>query len=405
MKNLTDAQHLRLKARAQRMADRLPALSFQQDGLLAPESRTAFARCAASVLKKNRAVGASLVLLAPSGKADVFPFGDARLSPRLPVTENTCFRAASVSKLVMAFGALALCEQGLLWLDDPLDALFGWPVRSPHFPDAPVTLRMLLTHTAGIRDEGTYGTRGMESGCTLRELLSDPQNWLEQRPGAAFHYSNLGAGAAGCAMELAAGKPFDDLMQALVFQPLAIRASYDPRRIVPVSDLADGYSVRAFFPPRLKYDAARLAARPPEAFVPGQDYLCAAGRMITDSRGLAQLLRLLASHGEMGVLSPSFLDLMRTCQDGMGGVLSCGRGLNIAFLPDVFPGFSPVGHQGVAYGMCAELFADPASGAGVGLLTSGIRLGRRTPPLMEAGLDLLALGFGALAQAGHPQTV
>ena len=56
-----------------------------------------------------------------------------------------------------------------------------------------------------------------------------------------------------------------------------------------------------------------------------------------------------------------------------------------------------VGPQGVAYGMCAELFADPARGCGVGVMTSGVRLVRRGP-LMRVGLDLLALGFGALAR-------
>ena len=78
--------------------------------------------------------------------------------------------------------------------------------------------------------------------------------------------------------------------------------------------------------------------------------------------------------------------------------MSAGRGLNTAFLPGVFEGFSPVGHQGVAYGMCAELFADPQTGAGVGVMTSGVRLIRQ-PPLMRAGFDLLALGFAALRSA------
>jgi hypothetical protein len=86
---------------------------------------------------------------------------------------------------------------------------------------------------------------------------------------------------------------------------------------------------------------------------------------------------------------------MRSCQDGQPGIASAGRGLNTAFLPDVFEGFSPIGHQGVAYGMCAELFADPASGCGVGVMTSGTRLVRQAP-LMRTGFDLLALGFAAL---------
>jgi len=304
-------------------------------------------------------------------------------------------RLASVSKLVMTFGALALVEDGLLSLDAPIGEALGYPVQNPHAPGEDVTLRMLLTHTSGLCDEGTYGTRGMEPGATLAELLGDPRNWLPQPPGDSFHYSNFGAGVAGCLMERAAGAPLETIMQQRVFSPLAIRASFDPRRISPTDDLADGYSVRAFLPPRRRYDAAALAARPPEAFDPERDFLCAAGRCITDGAGLAALCRLLASKDGMGVLAPESLAQMRACQDGLGGVRRAGRGLNVAFLPDVFPGVSPMGHQGVAYGMCAELFADPESGAGVGVMSSGVRLGQR-PPLTRAGFDLLALGFAAL---------
>lgn len=376
----------------------MPVLPRREDGRMTPESRLRFELSMESILENNRTLGACVVLRRPSGQYDVFCHGTARLSGRVPVTEETCFRIASVSKLVMTFGVLALCERGALNLDEDLSVYLGYPVRNPHFKDVPVTLRMLLTHTAAIRDEGNYGARGMQKGCTLRELLENADNWLNAKPGEAFHYSNLGAGAAGVVMERAAKKPLDDIMQDLVFSLLAIRASYDPRRILPRSDLANGYSMR--FPlPLLKYNAQALAKRKPEPFDPERDYLCAAGRLITDSRGMAALLGLLASHGEMGVLSAPSLDLMRAPQDGLGGVGQIGRGLNTAALPSVFPGFSPVGHQGVAYGMCAELFADPTTGAGVGVMSSGTRLNRDTPPLMRVGFDLLTLGFASLRGA------
>ena len=393
MKNANDAQLCALRERAARL--RLPPVERGPDGHLAPQSLALVREEARRIARQNRIVGLSLVLCAPGGATDAVCLGHARLHPRTPVTERTCFRVASVSKLVMSFGALSLVESGALALDTDIGALLGYPVRSPHAPGTPVTLRMLLTHTSGLRDEGSYGTRGMTPGCTLRELLDDPQNWLPQRPGEAFHYSNLGAGAAGSVMERATNAPFDAILQARVFAPLSIRASYDPRRIVPAGDLADGYAVRGILPPVRRYDAASLAARPPEPFDPERDYLCAAGRLITDSAGMAALVRLLGSKDGMGVLSPASLALMRTPQDGQGGIGACGRGLNVAFLPDVFPGISAVGHQGVAYGMCAELFADPARGVGVGVMTSGTRL-VRTPPLMRAGFDLLTLGFAAL---------
>ena len=395
MKNPTHDERLALRLRAQKIADALPPLRRRGDGALTDESREIVRRQADAILRRNRAVGASLVLCGPGGADDVFCFGHARLRPGVPVTEHTCFRIASVSKLVMSFAALSLAESGLLNLDRDVSADLGYAVRSPFAPEVPVTMRMLLTHTSGLTDSGPYSTRGLEGGCTLRELLAAPDSWRDRVPGACFEYSNLGAGVAGVVIERAAGQPFDDVLQERVFAPLGIRASYDPRRIAPAGDLANGYSVRGILPPRLRYDAARLAARPPESFDPERDYLIAAGRMITDSRGLARLIRLLASADGMGVLAPESLQMMRSCQDGAPGIAHAGRGLNCAFLPDVFPGFSPVGHQGVAYGMCAELFADPASGCGVGLMTSGVRLVRQ-PPLMRAGFDLLALGFAAL---------
>lgn len=395
MKNPTHDERLALRQRAREIAAALPPLRRREDGALTDESREIVRRQADAILRRNRAVGASLVLCGPGGADDVFCFGHARLRPGVPVTERTCFRIASVSKLVMSFAALSLAESGLLDPDRNISDYLGYAVRSPFAPEIPVTMRMLLTHTAGLTDSGPYGTRGLEGACTLHELLAAPDSWRDRAPGASFEYSNLGAGVAGVVIERAAGRSFDDVLQARVFAPLGIRASYDPRRIAPAGDLANGYAVRGLLPPRLKYDAARLAARPPEPFDPERDYLIAAGRMITDSHGLARLIRLLASADGMGVLAPESLQMMRSCQDGAPGIAHAGRGLNTAFLPDVFPGFSPVGHQGVAYGMCAELFADPASGCGVGLMTSGVRLVHQ-PPLMRAGFDLLALGFAAL---------
>lgn len=395
MKNAAPKERAVLRARAEKIAASLPPMKTAKDGGLDEDSRDVLRSAAAAILRRNRAIGASFILALPGGAQETLCFGRARLKPDIPVTESTCFRIASVSKLVMSFGALSLTETGQLSLDRDISDYLGYPVRHPRHPDVPVTMRMLLTHSASLTDDGPYGTRGMQSGTTLRSLLEDPACWRDAAPGQAFHYSNLGAGAAGCVMERASGIPFDDIVQSRVFDPLGIRASYDPRRIAPAQDLADGYSVRGILPPIRKYDAAFLAARPNEPFNPERDYLIAAGRMITDSSGMGRLIRLLASQDGMGVLLPASLDAMRADQCGMPGITAAGRGLNAAFLEDVFPGFSPVGHQGVAYGMCAELFADPQKGCGVGVMTSGVRL-TRSPPLMRVGFDLLALGFAAM---------
>lgn len=395
MKNPSAAQLAALSARASRVFDGLPPLPRGADGRLSPEGREILSRAARRVLRQNRAVGAALVLCAPGGAEDILCFGRARLRPRVPVTECTCFRLASVSKLILSFAALSMAQDGLISLDADVGALLSYPVRHPAHPDARVTLRMLLTHTAALSDAGPYARAVQGEALPLRAVLEGPESWLSQRPGADFHYSNLSAGVAGSVLERAAGMPLGRLLRERVFAPLGARAFCDPREVDVPGDLADGYAVRGSLPPRLRYDAAALASRPGDPFDPERDYLAGAGRMIADARGLARLGRLLASHGELGVLDAASLDELRAPQDGVGGIERAGRGLNAAFLPGVFPGLSPVGHQGVAYGMCAELFADPGMGAAVGVMTSGVRL-TRTPPLMRAGFDLLALGFAAL---------
>lgn len=148
MKTPTSAELAFLRWRAEQTFQRMPVLPRREDGRMTPESRLRFELSMESILENNRTLGACVVLRRPSGQYDVFCHGTARLSGRVPVTEETCFRIASVSKLVMAFGVLALCERGALNLDEDLSVYLGYPVRNPHFKDVPVTLRMLLTHTA-----------------------------------------------------------------------------------------------------------------------------------------------------------------------------------------------------------------------------------------------------------------
>lgn len=115
MKNATVQELTALRARAAHIARRGEPLS------------AAIAR----VARENRIVGLSLVLCHPDGKNQTLHLGHARLAPRVPVTASTCFRIASVSKLVMSFGALALAERGLLSLDQEIGDVLGYPCAIP----------------------------------------------------------------------------------------------------------------------------------------------------------------------------------------------------------------------------------------------------------------------------------
>jgi len=147
-----------------------------------------------------------------------------------PVTDETIFQAASISKLVTAMVALSLVEAGLLDLDaDVNNMLRSWRVpENEHTQVHKVTLRGLLSHTAGIT---VSGYRGYPSGAQLPTLLqvlngeapaiSEPVRVM-QPPGTAFRYSGGGYVLAQQLIEDVTGRPLADLAQEWLFDKLGM---------------------------------------------------------------------------------------------------------------------------------------------------------------------------------------
>jgi len=149
------------------------------------------------------------------------------------VTPETIFQAGSVSKPVAALAALRLVEQGRLSLDTDVNKyLESWKVPSNEFTQhAPVTLRGLLSHTAGVSVHGFNGYSAGDSVPTLHQVLDGirPANSPPIRaiavPGSAWSYSGGGYVVLQEMMMDVTGKSFPSLMQDLVLSPLAMNHS------------------------------------------------------------------------------------------------------------------------------------------------------------------------------------
>lgn len=275
-----------------------------------------------------------------------------------PVTPDTAFQAASISKLVTGALALRMADQGRIGLDRDINAY----LRAWRLPDAeasavaPVTLRQLLSHTAGLNVHGFPGYRVGAQVPTAVQVLSGqpPANTEAVRvttaPGAEWRYSGGGYVMAQVAMEDVAGKPFGRLAEDEIFRGVGMRHS-------------------AFAQPPAGALATNIAkAHSDGKVIPGGHHvypeLGPAG-LWTTAGDLARLmidLQAAANGRPAHVLSPAMATAMLTPVQGSWGLGPALTGSGAA---------RRFGHDGVNEGFQSTMVAYVEKGEGVVVLTNG----------------------------------
>ena len=320
-----------------------------------------------------------------------------------PATIDDPARIASVSKLVVGIGVMRLVEQGRLDLDSDVSSYLGWNLRNPAFPDRPITLRQLLSHTSSLRDgDDAYV---IPLGSSLRQAVADPAVWDSVHgPGDSyFAYSNFNFPVIASVMEMATGQRFDLLMKQLVIGPLNLDACFNwptcsdsaiARAVVlsqdgkPVRDDLGGKrpACPVFVRDGEPCDLDRWRLGDNGALFSPQ------GGLRISARDLARIGRMLLGGGAVGgarILSPQSVDLMLSpawrftgANGSRGGesegVCSYGlatRQLATSRLCSDDPegsGRQWVGHAGDAYGLRSGLWIDRRRGVGISYLVTGL---------------------------------
>jgi CubicO group peptidase (beta-lactamase class C family) len=160
-------------------------------------------------------------------------YGMADVESERAATPATLFQAASMSKPVAATAALLLVQDGRLELDQDVNAkLTSWKVPASDLTATePVTLRRLLTHTAGLTVHGFPGYAAGEPVPTTVQVLdgATPANTAAVRvdlvPGSQWRYSGGGMTVMQLLMADVTGTPFPELMRRRVLEPMGMRAS------------------------------------------------------------------------------------------------------------------------------------------------------------------------------------
>jgi CubicO group peptidase (beta-lactamase class C family) len=346
------------------------------------------AGCAAPSLSRADSAPSASPILAAKVKVDFtttgmstdFAAGDAGVAGRA-VTIDDPVRVASISKLVVALGAMRLVDQGRLDLDRDVGAYLGWQVRNPAFPEVPVTMRHLLSHRSGLRDTVDYI---VPLDGDLPTVMAQTKAWEPRYPpGQYFSYANINSPLIAAVLEAATGERFDTLMARLVLTPLKLDACYnwgagcsDARRSQAVTLLRPNGD--------LARDAA-MTGKDPCAVYPARDGSCDVeklyrlgrngsafspqGGLRISARDLAKIGQMLLADGRPLLSEKAFAEMLGPVWtfDGTNGDDDKGYfkayGLGVHWLDDG-KGGQWFGHVGEAYSLRAGFWVNRKAGKG-----------------------------------------
>jgi CubicO group peptidase (beta-lactamase class C family) len=149
-------------------------------------------------------------------------FGSADLGKKTPMTPQTLFRIASITKTFTSTAILQLRDRGKLQLDDPVSKYLPWFTYKNRFPEGPaVTIRQLLTHTSGLPRESAmpYWTEPrFPTHEEMVALLHSQESIFE--PDTKWKYSNLGMAILGEVVAAVSGQSYDEFITKSILQPL-----------------------------------------------------------------------------------------------------------------------------------------------------------------------------------------
>jgi D-alanyl-D-alanine carboxypeptidase len=299
--------------------------------------------------------GISVAIRTADGRVWLGTSGARQLSPRKPVTANTVFSIASITKTFVTAVVLQLVDEGKLSLGDRLSEFV------PDFPRAKrITIRMLLQHRSGIFNY-------FESARYGRAAFRDPnRQWTTEEilgfveapycdPGACFHYSNTNFVLLGDVVEQVTGQPVSALVRKRLLDPLGLgRTSWQPDE--PTS--SNGAHGHLWGGGSTFYDQAGSGRWLPN--LSAASIAGSAGAMVSNASDLARWA--MALYGSDAVLPESLRDAMMDFRPkdryGLGTRMR------------IFSGRRAFGHGGSLRGYEDQVWYFPREGVSIALLSN-----------------------------------
>lgn len=375
----------------------LMALLLVLSGAAAAAQETTMDEQVDKVFRDTRAVGGAFVVAQHGEIVYERYYGVQQKTTGVPVSEDSYFRCASVTKLVTGIGVMRMMEEGILAPDEDISTYLGYAVGNPRYPDTPVTLRMLMSHTAGMNENSSYSSKSSKLSDMIALDKKARSNFRDVRPGTQYAYSNFGAGIVGAIVEAVTGQDVSSYMRESLFAPLGIDAAYSATQLEEPDSIcatyhADGtlYAAPSYML-RQTYDAQAD---------PDSHYRTTVGSLLIRPRDLARLGIALCGDGTVDgvrVLSPESVTMMRQTQsEETTGITEDSPYSFFTIRQDtLFEGRRVYGHQGTDDGVVCNLYVEPESELVICVMSNGCKTNR------DDGIMRIARRLAAIAEAEY----
>lgn len=340
-----------------------------QDGTaaLTPALKAALTARLDDIYARTGIPGVSAAIVFPDGSTWVGAAGDADLATGTPVTPDTSFAIASVSKTFTSALVLALVSDGRLRLDDPVARYLPALELDPH-----ITVRQLLDHTSGLRDfflapkidaalQGDPGRR-WEADDALA-YVGKPYF----KPGRSWHYSNTNYLLLGLLAEHVGRAPLGDQLRDRFLEPLGLDHTWYQPTETPRGELAHAYRM-----PLARPDPTAIDLSDGSDMAPFTSVVTAAGGAGGMASSAADLVHWADALYTGDVLPP---DLVRAMLGDATTTASLGPGVRYGLgvqLGDLY-GHRTIGHAGRLLGARSVVRWLPDDGLTIAVLTNQSR--------------------------------
>lgn len=336
-----------------------------------PEKRAA--KRIEAFMAKSGTAGLSLAVVRDNKLIYTGAFGKSSLEKNTNLNSDDIFRIASISKSFTTTALMTLADKNLISPDQDVSDLVGFKIRNPKFPDVPVTVKMLLSHSSSLNDSQGYFTL---------DILNPEKNpeytkcYNDYKPGTGYQYCNLGFNTLGTIVEKVSGIRFDKYIKQVISGPLDLHASFNPDDF-QASDFASLYNADSTgFTLSENAYISRSEDLAPEKYIIGYSapLFSPTGGMKISAPDLARYMIMHMNNGTdpvtgVKVISEDKSKLMQTPVIATGEEGSYCMGLNIS--SNLIPGEKMTGHTGSAYGLFSAMYFEPVKKFGIVMMTNG----------------------------------